>query len=70
MTRRVAETFSFDLLYTPRPNWTTYSRLLQLSEHLLVRLRPLGAVDLIDVQSFMWIVGGEPYRKVPDPESP
>jgi hypothetical protein len=37
-----------------------YRRLIALSEHLLNRLRPLGAKDLIDVQSFMWIVVGSP----------
>ena len=66
MTRRIADAFSFDIHYSPSPNWNTYCRLLELSHALLDRLRPLGAKDLIDVQSFMWIVAGDPYRKVPD----
>jgi hypothetical protein len=59
LTRRIADAFCFDLLYEARPSWATYARLLRLSEHLLDRLRPLGARDFIDVQSFMWTVAGK-----------
>ena len=62
-TQRVAKAFSFDLLYSPYPKWATYDRLLKLSDQLLKRLRPLGARDLIDVQSFMWVVEGSPHMK-------
>ena len=62
-TQRIAEAFSFDLLYSAYPKWATYDQLLKLSDQLLERLRPLGARDLIDVQSFMWVVGGSPYMK-------
>jgi hypothetical protein len=58
LTQAVAEICFFDLLYTAAPTWSTYRRLMQLSEHLLNRLRPLGARDFIDVQSFMWLVAG------------
>jgi len=66
MTKRIAEAFSFDIHYKPEPNWNTYFHLLELSNFLLDRLQPLGAKDFIDVQSFMWIVAGDPYRKVPN----
>jgi hypothetical protein len=62
-TKNVAETFCFDLMYDATPRWQTYARLLQLSDHLLNRLRPLGARDFIDVQSFSWIVAGSPLGK-------
>ena len=62
-TQRIAAAFSFDLLYSAFPKWATYNRLLTLSNQLLERLRPLGARDLIDVQSFMWAVEGLPYMK-------
>ena len=62
-TQRIAEAFTFDLLYSARPTWGTYERLLTLSNQLLERLRPLGARDLIDVQSFMWVVAGWPFMK-------
>ena len=62
-TQRIAEAFTFDLSYSARPRWVTYDRLLTLSNRLLERLRPLGARDLIDVQSFMWVVAGWPFMK-------
>ena len=65
-TKRIAEAFSFDLLYSAQPKWATYDRLLTLSNRLLERLRPLGARDLIDVQSFMWVVAGLPFMKQAD----
>ena len=62
-TQRIAEAFTFDLSYSAYPKWGTYARLLTLSNRLLERLRPLGARDLIDVQSFMWVVAGWPFMK-------
>ena len=62
-TQRIAEAFTFDLAYSARPKWDTYDRLLILSNRLLERLRPLGARDLIDVQSFMWVVAGWPFMR-------
>jgi hypothetical protein len=63
MTKAVAEIFCFDLLYDARPAWPIYRRLLTFSDHLLNRLRSLGARDLIDVQSFMWVVVGYAQSK-------
>lgn len=60
VTKRVASALSFDLAYSSEPSWTTYSRLLVLSDLLYARLTRMGARDYIDVQSFMWIVAGEP----------
>lgn len=64
-TRKIAEAFSFNLLYDARPNWATYNRLLTLSNRLMELLRPLGARDMIDVQSFMWVVAGMPVMNQP-----
>ena len=64
-TRKTADAFMFDLLYTPRPNWGTYERLRELSRVILESIRPLGARDMIDVQSFMWVVNGAPYMQPP-----
>jgi hypothetical protein len=50
------ERLHVDLRYDSRPNWTTYERLLRMSQILLDRLRPLGARDWIDVQSFIYVV--------------
>ena len=57
VTKTAAERLRFDLLYTSTPNWGTYSRLLDMSRLLMQSLKPLGAQDLIDVQSYIWITG-------------
>ena len=54
VTKTAAERLGFDLLYTSTPNWGTYSRLLDMSRLLMQSLKPHGARDLIDVQSYIW----------------
>lgn len=55
-TRACAERLRFDLLYDTALRWSTYERLMEMGAHLLDELRPFGAVDFIDVQSFMWVI--------------
>jgi hypothetical protein len=52
----VALRLGHELAYEPRPNWSTYSALLRSTEVLLEKLRPLGARDHVDVESFMHVV--------------
>lgn len=49
ITRRLGE----DILYSSTPTWDTYERLLVFSNSLLEFLKPHGAQDMIDVQSFI-----------------
>ncbi len=49
----VAQRLGLDLAYEPRPSWATYSALLRSAGMLLEKLRPLGARDNVDVESFM-----------------
>ena len=58
-TKKCAKRMAFKLLYTPRLNWSTYRQLLEMSHCLLDELKPLGAKDLIDVQSFIWLLGAK-----------
>lgn len=46
----------FEISYESSPNYRTYKLILELSAHLLKDLKPLGARDLIDVASFLWVV--------------
>jgi hypothetical protein len=46
----------FDLHYDPSLQWVTYNQLMTLSNLLLEKLRPLGARDYIDVQSFLSLI--------------
>ena len=63
MTRTAAERLFFDLAYDSRPNWSTYDRTLSFAASLRELLKPHGAQDFIDVQSFMWVTAGEPAMK-------
>ena len=46
----------YDLAHNAAPNWWTYSRLLDVAETFLARLRPLGAVDFFDVLLVMRVI--------------
>lgn len=60
MMRLAAGRLFFDLAYDSSPNWTTFDRILEFSEYLRQSLEPLGAKDMIDVHSFIWVTAGEP----------
>ena len=55
-TKEAARRLGVDLLYNSGPAWVGYKRLLDWSHELLDFLRPRGAKDLIDVQSFIWTI--------------
>jgi hypothetical protein len=56
-TGDAASRLGFDLSYEAAPNWTTYAALLRMSKLLLETLKPLGARDYIDVESFLHLTG-------------
>jgi hypothetical protein len=58
----VGHRLGLELAYEPRPNWSTYSALLRSTELLLEKLRPLGARDHFDVESFMHFVTAKHAR--------
>jgi len=55
-TKDVTLRLGDDIRYTPAPNWDTYERLLDFSNKLLDFLKPHGARDMIDVQSFISVI--------------
>jgi hypothetical protein len=55
-TQECAARMRFDLQYSADPRWLTYKKLMQMGGQLLERLRPWGARDYIDVQSFIWVI--------------
>ena len=60
VTQKAVKRLAFDLHYSAKPNWTTCDALLRMGKIYLELLRPHGAKDLIDVQSFIWQTGYEP----------
>jgi hypothetical protein len=52
-TELMAARMEYNLKYDSAPNWETYDAMMRMAAQLLVRLAPLGAKDMIDVQTFM-----------------
>jgi hypothetical protein len=61
VVKAAAEAYEFDLDYASRPNWTTYSSVLRFAEELRRDVEDLGPRDLIDLQSFIWVLGSSEY---------
>jgi hypothetical protein len=55
-TQDAARRLGVDLLYNATPTWEGYERMLGWGRQLLDVLRPHGARDMIDVQSFIWTI--------------
>ncbi len=61
VTRIAARVYGFDFQYQSKPNWETYSNLLQFAETVRRDLRDLRPRDMIDLQSFLWVQGSDEY---------
>jgi hypothetical protein len=61
VTRRAAEAYGYDLQYRSGPTWPTYERLLGFTRLLRADLASWEPRDLIDIQSFIWVLGSEEY---------
>jgi hypothetical protein len=63
VTRIAAREYGFDFNYRPRPNWETYSNLLEFARTVSSDLRDLRPRDMIDIQSFLWVQGSDEYEE-------
>ena len=61
VTRIAARTYGFDFQYQSKPNWETYSNLLEFAQAVRRDLRDLRPRDMIDIQSFLWVQGSDEY---------
>jgi hypothetical protein len=61
ITRAAARKYGFDFQYRSRPSWETYSSLLEFAGLVRRDLRHLKPLDMIDIQSFIWVQGSEEY---------
>lgn len=62
VTKHAANVLHQDIHYTPRVTWLTYSHVLKLAEEIKSRLLQDGREvlvprDMIDIQSFIWVIG-------------
>jgi hypothetical protein len=61
VTREAATEYGFDFRYSSRPNWETYASLQEFAAIARNDLRDLKPRDLIDIQSFIWVLGSDEY---------
>ena len=63
VTRTAALEYGFDFRYRSRPNWDTYSNLIDFARLVRADLRDLKPRDMIDIQSFLWVQGSDEYEE-------
>ena len=61
VTKRAAEVYGYDFEYETQPSWKVYSSLLSFAEKIAVDLKSLRPKDMIDIQSFIWVLGSDEY---------
>ena len=59
--QRAARAYGFELAYSSKPNWETYSSFLELCRTVRRDLADLRPRDQIDIQSFLWVQGSDEY---------
>lgn len=63
VTRAAAREYGFDFQYRSRPNWETYSNLLEFADTVSEDLQDLKPRDMMDIQSFLWVQGSDEYEE-------
>jgi hypothetical protein len=61
VTRVAAEAYDYEFEYRSEPNWETYAGLLTFAETIRRDLADLRPRDMIDIQSFIWVLGSDEY---------
>jgi hypothetical protein len=61
VTMRAAEKYGFDFRYKSQPNWETYNSLLDFAKLVEADTKSLKTKDMIDLQSFIWVMGSDEY---------
>jgi hypothetical protein len=61
VTRKAAARYGYDLGYTSKTLWETYSGILSFTRRVHEDLRDLHPRDMIDLQSFLWVLGSDEY---------
>lgn len=62
VTRIAARKFGCDFHYKTRPSWETYSEFLQFGQMVRSAVTDLRPRDMIDIQSFIWVLGSDEYE--------
>jgi hypothetical protein len=63
-TRNAAREYGFDFRYKPQPSWEIYANLLEFAETIRADQSDLCPRDMIDLQSFIWVIGSDEYAQM------
>ena len=61
VTKSAARKYKFDFCYSSKPSWDTYESLLHFARQIQNDTAKSGPRDMIDLQSFIWVIGSEEY---------
>jgi hypothetical protein len=61
VTQTAAVNYRYDFEYSSKPNWDTYKSLLDFAKLIKKEHTELKPKDLIDLQSFIWVLGSSEY---------
>lgn len=61
VTKIAAQKYGFDFPYQSKPNWQSYTSLLEFAAVVRRDLRDMKPRDMIDLQSFIWVQGSDEY---------
>jgi hypothetical protein len=63
-TRNAAREYGFEFAYKSRPSWEVYQNLLGFAETIRRDQQDLEPLDMIDLQSFIWVIGSDEYKNM------
>jgi len=61
VTKMAAKRYDFPFNYRSRPNYETYLNYLDLAEQVREDVHDMRPRDMIDIQSFLWVIGSPEY---------
>jgi len=61
VTKLAARKYKFNLQYSSKPSWEIYQSLLSFSEQIRRDTAKWQPRDMIDIQSFIWVMGSSEY---------
>ena len=61
VTQIAARAYGYDFTYASAPNWGTYASALEFANSVGRDVRDLRPRDMIDLQSFIWVLGSDEY---------
>ncbi len=62
VTQAAANVYGYDFFYESNPGWKTYQSLLDFARQIKNDNADLKPRDLIDIQSFIWVLGSAEYE--------